>query len=120
MSNNQQPMYRMFAGAAAVLVLSAGAFTADWPQIGFDANRSGFNPDEHTLGPSNVGELETALEAPLDRPHLDTQDALKAVLRNALQALAAGQGPRQHLGVEQSSPDIAALCGKDAAAGDPH
>jgi len=32
--------------------------TANWPQIGFDAQRTGFNPNENEIGPSNVGNLE--------------------------------------------------------------
>jgi outer membrane protein assembly factor BamB len=33
-------------------------FSTDWPQLGFDTRRTGFNPHEQHLGSANVGALE--------------------------------------------------------------
>lgn len=47
-----------FVVTALFFCMQSETFSADWPQIGFDAQRTGFNPDEVTLSPSNVGNLE--------------------------------------------------------------
>jgi len=46
-----------FAFEVIVSSLPLGHAT-DWPQAGFDAARTGFNPDEIIIGPSNVGNLQ--------------------------------------------------------------
>ncbi len=46
------------ASSGAVRAECQSKRPSDWPQRAHDANHSGYNPDEHTLGPNNVGQLQ--------------------------------------------------------------
>ena len=49
------------AGSNAVLSgIFLGEGSSGWPQAGGDAGHSGYNPQEHTIGPSNVASLSKA------------------------------------------------------------
>jgi outer membrane protein assembly factor BamB len=48
------------AANASPTVMSA---SGDWPQWGYDAAHSGYNPDETTISPSNVARLKLAWKA---------------------------------------------------------
>jgi hypothetical protein len=52
-----------------------------------------------------VRQPQGALELPTDGADLDVQHASQLVLADALQPLAAGQRPRQHVRVQQRLPD---------------
>ena len=48
----------LFVVTPLLLCVQSETFSADWPQIGFDAQRTSYNPYEFVLGPSNVEDLE--------------------------------------------------------------
>ena len=60
--------------ATAVALVAVAAPTAragtDWTTFGFDAQRTGFNPQEKTLGTGNVDKLKEAWTADLGGPSL--------------------------------------------------
>ena len=53
-----------------------GNGTTDWPQIGFEAGRTGRNSLETTLSPGNVADLVEAWKAPLWVPERDFRESL--------------------------------------------
>jgi hypothetical protein len=48
------------SGAIASQVQLASVGSADWSQIGYGPDRTGYQPDETTIGPGNVGSLTAA------------------------------------------------------------
>src|SRR5579862_1429372 len=52
------PKTQVFSRAGAKPQRKASSGEADWDSFGFDLERSGFNPLEATVGPSNVGSLQ--------------------------------------------------------------
>lgn len=52
------PTAQAFSHANAKSIRKASSGAADWDSFGYDLERSGFNPLETTVGPSNVGSLQ--------------------------------------------------------------
>src|SRR5580704_18691560 len=50
----------LLAIAIAVSTTALARSTVDWPQFHMNAQRSGYNPSETTLNPTNVGHLQNA------------------------------------------------------------
>ena len=48
------------SGAIASQVHLASVGSAEWPQLGYGPDRTGYQPDETTIGPGNVGSLTAA------------------------------------------------------------
>ena len=48
------------SGAVASRVHLASVELAEWPQLGYGPDRTGYQPDETTIGPGNVGSLTAA------------------------------------------------------------
>lgn len=71
--------------AAVACVVTAGC---DWTQHGHDAAHTGFNPSEHIITPSNVGELAVAWHS---RTDVGSTHASPAVV-NGIAYLSANNG----------------------------
>ena len=90
--------------ATAVALVAVAAPTAragtDWTTFGFDAQRTGFNPQEKTLGAGNVDKLKEAWTADLGGPSLTEPTVATGVLQGGRDLVYVGtlKGDRRFLG----------------------
>jgi len=81
--------------ATAVALVAVAAPTAragtDWTTFGFDVQRTGFNPQERTLGTGNVRGLKEAWTADLGGPSLTEPTVATGVLQGGRDLVYAGK-----------------------------